>query len=391
MAVTLLTVFAAVLVSTTNSGEPSGDSSGQTSVGLVGGWQSSWNRANYHRGSRSSTDSTGRPASPTTAPSSTSVVTDPSTGSPASTATPPPTTTSRSLAPATPPAAGGPVTPATGCAASPSRCGYPDASNTGVKAGTALRSVPGDLTQGPGWHWDSRGWLTVDGDGAVLDGMSVPANVDVTASNVNLRNLRITTSGDGFGVSLRHANNVVIEDSEILGGDTSTNRLMVAIKDIYGDSQGTQVLRNNISHASTGVQMDRGLIQDNYIHDLGLTGGDHVNGTTSNGGTDPLTIRHNTVFNQFDQTDAISLFQDFGPQANRTIDNNLVGGGGYTIYGGANPGGTATSNIRITNNRFATSFFAGSGYFGRVTAFNPQGPGNVWSGNIWDSGQALAY
>ena len=47
-----------------------------------------------------------------------------------------------------------------------------------------------------------------------------------------------------------------------------------------------------------------------------------------------MTIRHNTIFNSHDQTDAISLFQDFGNQANRTIDDNLVAGGGYSVYGG---------------------------------------------------------
>ena len=70
-----------------------------------------------------------------------------------------------------------------------------------------------------------------------------------------------------------------------------------------------------------------------------MTGGDHLNGTTSNGSTTPLAIIHNTIFNAHGQTDAISLFEDFGTEANREISDNLVAGGGYTIYGGQNPGG----------------------------------------------------
>jgi hypothetical protein len=81
------------------------------------------------------------------------------------------------------------------------------------------------------------------------------------------------------------------------------------------------------------------------------------------------------VFNSQPQTDAISLFQDFGTQTNRVIDNNLVAGGGYTIYGGANPGGAQTSNIRITNNRFSRIYFPRGGYYGHATAFDPSGPG----------------
>ena len=130
--------------------------------------------------------------------------------------------------------------------------------------------------------------------------------------------------------------------------------------------------------------MESGLIQDNYIHDMGYKSGDHLNGITSNGSTALLTIRHNTVLNSFDQTDAISLFEDFGVQANRTIDNNLVAGGGYTIYGGANPGGAATSNIHITNNRFSRLYYPNGGSYGPVTAYAPSGAGNTWTGNIWD-------
>ena len=33
----------------------------------------------------------------------------------------------------------------TNCAATPSNCGYPDAANTGVPAGTTLKSVPGQV------------------------------------------------------------------------------------------------------------------------------------------------------------------------------------------------------------------------------------------------------
>ena len=130
--------------------------------------------------------------------------------------------------------------------------------------------------------------------------------------------------------------------------------------------------------------MYTGVIADNYIHDMGFREGDHVNGTTSNGGTQLLTIRHNTVLNQYSQTDAISLFQDFGVEANRLIDNNLMAGGGYTIYGGANPGGAKTSNIRIMNNRISKKFYPKGGYFGHSTAFDTAAPGNVWSGNVCD-------
>ena len=164
-------------------------------------------------------------------------------------------------------------------------------------------------------------------------------------------------------------------------------RLEVGIKDIYGDATGTKILASDITGTGTGIQTHEGLIEDTYIHDLRMIPTDHVNGTTSNGSTVPLTIRHNTIFNQFGQTDAISLFQDFWREANRTIDNNLLAGGGYTIYGGGGGYGTAT-NIKITNNRISRLYFPNGGSYGPLAHFDWSGSGNEWSGNVWDDSGA---
>lgn len=286
--------------------------------------------------------------------------------------------------PATSPAAStaAPEEPVTNCVHAPSACGFPDSTNTGVRDVAALRRVPQDLTSEPGWEWDPRGWIAVTGDGAVVENVVVEGSVEVFGADVTVRNCRILAAGETWGVGLRHSVNATITDNEIgvLGGSP---RLLVGVKDIYGDATGTQVLRNEIVNASTGVQTSEGLIEGNFIHAMGHVDSDHVNGTTSNGSTRPLTIRRNTILNQLDQTDAISLFQDFGPEANRTITQNLIAGGGYTLYGGSGDYGT-TSNIKITDNRFSDIFFADGGAFGPYTAFDAHGPGNEWSGNIWD-------
>jgi hypothetical protein len=276
------------------------------------------------------------------------------------------------------------------CAARPSACGFPDTTNTGVPAGTLLQSVPGQVTKGPGWAWNSAGYVEVSGNGAVISGLSIAGNLDISASNVTVNYVKVVNSGQSsFGVSLRHTSNVTIEHSTISGVNASSSRLMAGVKDVYGDSTGTRVLADDIYYAATGVQMSAGLIQDNYIHDMGFLAGDHVNGTTSNGGTRPMIIEHNTIFNNLNQTDAVSLFQDNGPQANRVIDHNLLGGGGYTIYGGTKAGGTPTSNIQITNNVISTMYYPRGGQWGPVACYNP-GSGNVWSGNTWDgNGQTI--
>ena len=274
----------------------------------------------------------------------------------------------------------------TGCSIIPHDCGYPDGMTSGVPSWMTLKNVPGQVSSGPGWYYDPRGWVEVDGDGAVLSGLNIPCSLDISASNVTIKDVQVETSGQSsFGISLRHTRNVTIINSNIEGEDEGSRRLMVGVKDVYGDSVGTSVLNNNIARTGTGVQIFEGLIQGNYIHDMGYIRGDHVNGITVNGGTEPLTIQDNTIFVDRDQTDAVSLFQDSGVEANKVIRNNLLAGGGYAIYGGDKNGGPAARNIVIENNLISTFIYPSGGFWGPVAFFSP-GPGNVWSGNAWDTG-----
>jgi hypothetical protein len=281
------------------------------------------------------------------------------------------------------------------CAAAPSSCGFPDATNTGVPAAaaSALKTVPAQVSSGPGWSFNPAGWVQVTGNGAVLSGLYIPYNVNVAgASNVTIENDLITSSGQtSYGVTLRHTTNVTIENNTITGLDASTGRLMVGVKDIYGDSTGLQVLGNNIADTGTGIQAEQGLIRGNYIHDMGYLPGDHINGITSNGGVPgTLAITANTILVNHNQTDAIGLFEDFGTQANRTITGNLLAGGSYAIYAGQNAGKTPTTNITITGNRIATLYYPNGGVYGPITAYNPTATGDTFTANVWDNtGQTI--
>jgi hypothetical protein len=76
--------------------------------------------------------------------------------------------------------------------------------------------------------------------------------------------------------------------------------------------------------------------------------------------------------------------------ANKTVENNFLAGGTYTIYGGDGPN-NPTSNIVIENNRFGQLYYPTSGQFGPAAYYATTGTGNVWSGNFWDTtGQAIA-
>ena len=130
----------------------------------------------------------------------------------------------------------------------------------------------------------------------------------------------------------------------------------------------------------------------NYIHDPGFAPGDHTNGIYVGGGTQPLTISGNTIFDSLGQTDAINLDAPTpgpsAPVANKTIKNNLLAGGSYTIYGGAPSGSptTASSSPATASARTTTRRAASTAPSPTSTAL----AGNTWTGNIWDTtGQAV--
>src|SRR6266536_1186448 len=208
-------------------------------------------------------------------------------------------------------------------------------------AGTTLKQVPAQVTSGPGWTWNATTkTAVVTADGTVVSGLSVSGTLQINADNVTVKNVKVTTGGN-FGISLTHTAGVTIANSTISGQNATTGRVGSAIDDVYGDSTGMTLKYNNISNFKTAIQISTGLADSNYIHDPGYLAGDHTNGFYVNGGTQPLTIQNNTIFDPLGQTDAINL--DAGtpgpaaPVANKTVRNNLLAGGSYTISGGAGP------------------------------------------------------
>ena len=280
------------------------------------------------------------------------------------------------------------------CAPAPSNCNYPGASNTGVPAGTTLTSVPAQVSSGSGWSWNATTkTAVVTGKGAVISGLSIAGTLQVNASNVTVKNVNVVTNAL-YGISLTHTTGVIIENSTVSGQNATTGRVAYAIDDIYGDSTGMTIKANNISFFRTGIQVSTGLVEGNYIHDPGFAPGDHTNGIYVGGGTQPLTISGNTIFDSLGQTDAINLDAPTpgpsAPVANKTVTGNFLAGGSYTIYGGA-ASGSPTSNIKIQNNRFGQHYFTKSGQYGPAYYFDSKGAGNSWTGNSWDTnGQAIA-
>lgn len=260
----------------------------------------------------------------------------------------------------------------------PPPAGWPGPANTGVPTGTVLAP---------------SGSISVTVDGTVINALDVTGYIYINANNVTVKNTRIrdgSLSYAGYQVRVESGHtSVLIEDTEIDGlMKTSANNP----NDGDGISgRGFTALRDNIHGSPVGIGVgdatSQVLVQDTWIHDLYQTALSHNQDFLTNGSTGGITLRHNTLSNPIDEVSAISLFGDFAPVQNVTVDNNLLNGGDFGVYGGHDPSkpyGTQDANVKFTNNHFGRTFYATCSLFGPVTAFSSASAGNVWSGNVWD-------
>jgi hypothetical protein len=241
--------------------------------------------------------------------------------------------------------------------------GPANGSNTGVPAGTVLRAA---------------GSNTISTPGTVIEGVEWTSGcLNIEASNVTIRRSRIKTAarcGDALVQVGYDHRGLVFEDVELDGQGGAGYGICCS---------GFTLTRANIHGFMHGVHLnDNVVVQDSWIHDMAMKPGDHVDGIISNGDTSNIVIKHNTITNQFTQTSAIALFDDFGCFSNVTVDSNTLGGGGYTVYAGShcNPG---PAQVRWTNNRFLRT-----ARYGPVTDVSPS---VQWSNNVWnDNSQPIS-
>lgn len=290
------------------------------------------------------------------------------------------------------------------CAAVPSACGYPDLTNTGVPAGSVLTAVPGQISSGPGWSWRPEYQsVFVTGAGAVLDRLDIAGGVAIGAAGVTLSNSRISACGgsdDSDVVAIRYrpaeglnASGARIVHNEINGTPAGCSiRARSGVRDVYGSAPDVLVQGNNIYGAGNGITIEyQGLVADNWVHDLGHVPGDHHSGISNHGGAAGVVIRHNTVLLHGQKfaggggvSGALTVYSDFSRAQNVTLEDNLVSGGSYVVYGGdsgdaSEQYGPAT-NIKIRSNRFV----CGDWLYGPLAAFSRSSSGNEFTANVCD-------
>ena len=273
------------------------------------------------------------------------------------------------------------------CFSTPSACGYPDQTNTGVPAGTPLTTLNGDQQiNAPGTY---TGWNVVNG------------SIRVNASNVTIKDSLVTNS-DPTGNDIlipSGVSNVTIEDTT-LRGTAANNALQYSVQNA-SDASSITGLRLDMYNC-TECWSGSGTLQDSYAISNGVISGSHYEDIYYGGGGGALVVNHDTLLNPQDQTAAIFTKTDFGNVGTVTVTNNLLAGGGYTMYGGL-PGtagggsGSVVGPVTVTGNRFARCLSCGGGgdshgYFVHGGSYSYGADFNnavtTWSGNYWDDNLA---
>ena len=293
-----------------------------------------------------------------------------------------------------------------GCFADPSACGYPDADNTGP-TGT-LQSVPGaSLPSGAAWDSGTQ-TLRITRDNVTIENLDIAGPVAVDGDNATIRNSRIHVSSGctspcgSYGIRLGEADDTVtgtvlekldiVTDEKDPGNDDPLDPSTIDVKVDHG-------VRNNGDNAVTadhlyvkgfaGAWKGPGTIENSYLFSQLVFDGDHVEAYLNGGEGNPTILVHDTILNPVAQTAAISLFNDFGGIGKVTVEDNLLAGGGYVMYGGAKNGtGNVTGPVIVRDNRIARGKDKTHGYYSRG------GQLGLWAefdrsattacGNYWD-------
>jgi hypothetical protein len=218
----------------------------------------------------------------------------------------------------------------------------PRRTRAGIAAGSLMRTFTGS------YH--------VTEDNAVVSNLVVHGDIVIDARNVTLKNVKLVSGTRWHALTVTPpAKGFTLEDSEIDGRGSTVNA-------VYGF--GT-FLRNDLHHADNGINVTGpAMIRENFIHDLRGDSDAHYDGIEINGGFD-ISIVHNIIVNDHEQTSAVMMNNEFGGLNDITIEGNRLIGGGYTVYLDGRKGGGVVddASIRIINNQIGRGRWGDFAFF----------------------------
>jgi hypothetical protein len=246
---------------------------------------------------------------------------------------------------------------------------YPSAANTPhMLDATTLAYYDTSGTQHTTTLTTHVGDWTITTPNQVIDSMHITGSLIIQASGVIVRKTLID-SWSVFGVDVENTGgySLTLEDSIVDGTAANGGTCIV--------NSNLTVRRCNVFGAENGFDVGvNATITDCYVHDLYNPGAPldpHADCLQTNDGSVNINISHNTLLCRgsaatggLDGTSCI-----ISPQASTNphdwlIDDNVMAGGAFSLYGPQNGAGT---NIVISNNKFWTYYEATVGAFGPWT------------------------
>jgi len=239
--------------------------------------------------------------------------------------------------------------------------------------------------------------LTTVGDtiittsGATVENLNVIGQLTIQANNVTIKNCRIW-GGMFYGVVVMSGySGNVIEDCDI--GKNYTNSSKGILINTEENTEIT-IRKCHIHHVGDGIFGGGGndialncklTVQDCYISNIRETDGDDNVETIDDHKGDGMEflgqirealIQHNSIYVPSDQTSCILFQSNWGNLRNITIEDNLLLGGGYTLYTRINAGRTF-EGLTIINNHFGRNYHYGI-WSNDVDTTEITAYGNVW-------------
>lgn len=279
-----------------------------------------------------------------------------------------------------------------------SSCGGSSAGNGASQGGSNTPPIPvagarswpsKDNTGASGVLVSVSGEVILDTAGQVYENKQINGQLTITACGVTVRNVEVVTGNttllDNYGIWLKHPDTCTAPVTLDHVTVRTTTYVTTGIRNAYGAT--TNVLSSKVIGTQDGIfGFGSGLIQDSYIEIGATQNGDHNDGIQI-GGSNGLTIKHNTVINPNTETSALALFTEYGPNQNLLVRDNLLAGGGFTCYCGDgkadNLGNPARAvNVDFINNVFWKVYYPNVGYFDAGRAYNTAG-GGEWTNNLY--------
>lgn len=279
-------------------------------------------------------------------------------------------------------------------------CGWPGPLNTGPDED----DCPGGLgTMGD----DPQSITEIADDGAVVECLDITGGLRITGQDVTVRNVVIRhdsgSTGEGANgtavITVDNGASATIENVAIDGMNAvhaciwhQGTELVVRAVECTGGNDGIFTWADTGFSDTTG---DNFTIEDSWFHDFTMeTANGHVDGFQTEGASHGL-IRHNTFQMAAEDNAAIALWNSLRDTSDITVQDNLMTGGGATIYAEdyvpseADPeGGYSLTDVEFIDNTFSTvvapcvgSYFI---WYSRPQYVYGGGPTDGWhrSGNV---------